>query len=145
MVEKKIKLKNFCVQNGIELIILFGSRAEFDEKGVHDDSDFDIAILTIPPYSLNKNLTFYNKILFGLSEIFNIPAEKIDLTNINSAEPFLKYQILSQSKLLYGSKKQYCNLQLASLKEYLDMASFRRFQEQFILRRQKLLTKTYVK
>lgn len=136
------KLDKFCQENGVKFVVLFGSRAK-EARGekalVREDSDFDIAVLTLPEKNIGKNMDNYNNILFGLCNIMNIPDYKMDLTNLNNADPFLKYQIYSNDLLLYGDKREYKSFKLFAIREYMDMSDLRSFEYHMVLKRQKLL------
>lgn len=129
------KLNKFAQENGIKFVVLFGSLAKSQPR---ESSDYDIAVLTTSEKNI-KNLDNYNNVLFSLSEILNIPDYKTDLTNLNGANPFLKYQIVSGSILLYGDKNKYKSFQSFSIREYLDMSDLRSLERNMILKRQKLL------
>lgn len=130
------KLGQFAKEAGIKFIVLFGSQT----KGlVQKDSDFDIAVLTAPEKNI-KELDNYNNVLFGLSKILNIPDYKMDLTNLNNANPFLKYQIVSEGNLLYGDENKFKSYKLFSIREYMDMSDLRSLEKNMILKRQKLLS-----
>ena len=139
----KEKLNTFCKENNIRFVVLFGSRAK-DERGekvlIRENSDFDVAVLTEPGKDIKSSLDNYNNILFGLCNILNIPDYKMDLTNLNNADPFLKYEVCSNDVLLYGDEGQYRSFKLLAIREYLDMNDLHAFQHSMILRRQKLLT-----
>src|SRR3989338_5446379 len=118
MLANQAKLAQFAKENGIKLVVLFGSRAK-SAKGektvIREDSDFDIAVLTVQGKNIKKSMDNYNNILFGLCNVLNIPDYKMDLTNLNNADPFLKFQIFSNDILLYGDEREYRSLKLFSI------------------------------
>ena len=142
MLVNQAKLAQFAKENGIKLVVLFGSRAK-SAKGektvIREDSDFDIAVLTTPEKNIRKSMNNYNDILFGLCDALNIPDYKMDLTNLNNADPFLKFQIFSNDILLYGDEREYRSFKLFSIREYFDMSDLRSFQKNMVLKRQKLI------
>lgn len=136
------KLNKFCQENGIKFVVLFGSRAKEmrgEKAFIREDSDFDVAVLTTPEKNIRSSMDNYNNALFGLSKILNMPDYKMDLTNLNGADPFLKYQIFSNDVLIYGDEKQYNSFKLFSIREYLDIKDLLSLQKNMVLKRQKLL------
>ena len=94
------KKLNMAKKKGIKLIILFGSQTQ---NTAGKDSDFDIAVLTVPGKNISE-MENYNDILFFLSDSLRLPDFKIDLTNLNNANPLLRYEIFKKGTLLYGEK-----------------------------------------
>lgn len=126
------KLGQFAKEAGIKFIVLFGSQT----KGlVQKDSDFDIAVLTAPEKNI-KELDNYNNVLFGLSKILNIPDYKMDLTNLNSANILLRYEIASGGKLLYGNAEEYEEYKAFAFRDYIDAKSLFELENLLIYKRQ---------
>lgn len=130
----KEKLEDYAKKRGIKFIVLFGSQA----KGISQEgSDFDIAVLRMN--KKNSDLNVYNEILFGLCEILNIPDYKIDLTDLNYADPFLKYEITANGKLLYGNDKEYAIYKVFAARDYIETEDLRKLTEKLVFKKQKLL------
>ncbi len=131
------KIKIFAVEQGIKFIILFGSQAK---KHVTENSDFDIAILTANGKGLEK-LEGYTNILFNLSEILSIPDYKIDLTNLDKADPLLRHEIVLNGLLIYGDETEYASFKTFVLREFIETENLRLLEKKLIFKRQKLLEK----
>ena len=139
-----VKLNKFCIENGIKFVVLFGSRAK-EARGekvlIREDSDFDVAVLTSDGKNIRDGMDSYNNIMFGLSEIFNIPDFKMDLTNLNNANILLRYEITSQGKLLYGDTTEYEELKAFAFRDYIDARPLFDLEDFLIQKRQNLIAK----
>lgn len=134
---KKSEIQKLAEKHKIKFIVLFGSRA----KGVSGkDSDFDIAVY-MDGFS---DMDSYNAALFGLGEILDIPAEKIDLTNFKNANPLLRYEITREGKLLFGNELNYLEFKAFAFRDYIAAKSLLDLEYFLIKKRHKLLEK-YVK
>ncbi len=76
----------------IDLLVLFGSRAIGRH---HPRSDFDIAYRSYPQLSLEQEA----RLIIDLSSVFK--SGRIDLVNIITAPPLLRYVIFKDGVLLY--------------------------------------------
>lgn len=132
---QQLQLNEFAYKNGIKFIILFGSQAD---KTYSEGSDFDIAVLTSTAKSIDR-LEYYNNILFGISEILCISDYKIDLTNLNNADPLLRYEIVSNGLLLYGDEVDYLSFKSFAFRDYIETEDLRLLEKELILKRQKLI------
>lgn len=129
------RIEKYAFEKGIKFIILFGSQAVGDR---HENSDFDVAVLT----TREKNLSIlknYSEILDFLSNILGIPDYRIDLTNLNKANPFLKYEVVSSGKLLCGDEDEYADYRAGAFKGYIDSQPLFHLEKYLIKKRQNLL------
>jgi len=129
------RIGKYAFEKGIKFIILFGSQAVGDR---HENSDFDVAVLTTREKNLSV-LKNYSEILDFLSNILGIPDYRIDLTNLNKANPFLKYEVVSSGKLLYGDEDEYADYRAGAFKDYIDSQSLFHLEKYLIKKRQNLL------
>jgi predicted nucleotidyltransferase len=129
------KIEKYAFEKGIKFIILFGSQAVGDR---HENSDFDVAVLTTREKNLSV-LKNYSEILDFLSNILGIPDYRIDLTNLNKANPFLKYEVVSSGKLLYGDEDEYADYRAGAFKDYIDSQPLFHLEKYLIKKRQNLL------
>lgn len=136
------KLKEFCIENGIKFVVLFGSRAK-EARGknvlIREDSDFDIAVMTLAEKNIGRNSDGYNNTLLGLSKILNIPDFRIDLTNLNNANILLMYEVTSGGKLLYGEGAEYEELKAFAFRDYIDARPLFDLEDFLIRKRQNLI------
>lgn len=140
------KLNKFCRENGVNFVVLFGSRAK-EAKGeavlIREDSDFDIAVLTSDDKNIGSSADNYTKLLIGLSDILNIPDFKMDLTNLNDANILLRYEITSAGKLLYGDTTEYEELKAFAFRDYIDARPLFDLEDLLIHKRQNLIAAAF--
>jgi predicted nucleotidyltransferase len=129
------RIEKYAFEKGIKFIILFGSQAVGDR---HENSDFDVAVLTTREKNLSV-LKNYSETLDFLSNILGIPDYRIDLTNLNKANPFLKYEVVSSGKLLYGDEDEYADYRAGAFKDYIDSQPLFHLEKYLIKKRQNLL------
>jgi predicted nucleotidyltransferase len=129
------KIEKYAFEKGIKFIILFGSQAVGDR---HENSDFDVAVLTTREKNLSV-LKNYSETLDFLSNILGIPDYRMDLTNLNKANPFLKYEVVSSGKLLYGDEDEYADYRAGAFKDYIDSQPLFHLEKYLIKKRQNLL------
>ena len=131
----KEKLIKYAQEKGIKFIILFGSQAIGDGRG---DSDFDVAVLTKKENNISE-LDNYNNVIDLLTTVLNIPDYKIDLTNLNKANPFLRYEVISSGTLLHGDEDEYAAYKAFAFKDYIDSRPLFELEKFLIEKRQRLL------
>lgn len=127
------KLDNFAEKAGIRFVVLFGSRAA--ENAVKE-SDFDIAVSFKDGKSVFEDFKKYSEILENFSKIFSAGDEKIDLTDLNSANILLRYEITRKGVLLCGNAQDYEEFKAFSFRDYVDARSLFELEDAIIKRRQ---------
>jgi predicted nucleotidyltransferase len=132
------KQKEMMKKHGLRMVVLFGSQVSGE---ANEKSDYDIAVLTVPEKNIAKNLKDYNDILFLLEKILSIPAEKIDLTNLQTVTPLLLHEIFENSELLYGDELDYEEQRARAFRKYIDAKPLFELHRIIIKKRQKLLKK----
>lgn len=132
------KLDEFVQKSGIKLIVLFGSRVKEDRNRAHSESDFDIAVLTVPEKNI-KSFDQYSAVLYGLVKILDIPDHQIDLTNLNEADILLRYEITSKGRLLYGDAEEYEDYKAFAFREYIDAKPLFDLESLLVQKRQALI------
>ena len=140
MIVDKEKLEKYAPEKGIKFIILFGSQAL--GKGM-EKSDFDLAVLTTKEKSIST-LDNYNDVLDFLKGALEISDYKIDLTNLNKANLFLRYEVISSGILLYGDEDEYAGYRAFAFKEYIDSRSLFDLEKFLVKKRQRLLRELLV-
>lgn len=108
------------------LIIAFGSQIKGTAR---NGSDFDFGV-----YS-GRSLTLSDRtdIAERLSKNLNINEDKIDLIDLSSALPLLKFEVAKNGKLIEGETFDFIRFKVRALKEYVDTAKFRRMRERVML------------
>ena len=121
----------FETREEILLAYLFGSLAR-GESG--PTSDIDIAVLLrreIPVESLSD---VYQTLYVGIYEALG--TERFDLILLNGASLTLKFEIISQGKLIYARNDLILNdFEMNVLRQYQDTAYFRAVQDRYLQER----------
>lgn len=139
--EQKQKVNKIAKKYGLELVLLFGS---FASGKKHKDSDYDIAVLT----EENKNISDiknYTDVLFFLSKVLEIPSQKMDLTNLNNANPLLRYEITMKGKLVFGDKNLFDEYRAWSFRNYIDSQPLFNLEHHLIEKRHQMLKQLILK
>ncbi len=97
----------------IQLAILHGSRAT---GNTHANSDWDVAVLGNRKLDIKDKLALMDR--FG--EQLGIPAEKIDIADLNSDSPLLRYRVAMEGKILEGNMLDFRKFQIRAWKDYLN-------------------------
>ena len=121
--QKLAQLIPLFEQRDVQLAYLFGSLSQ--EKRAHD---VDLAILTQtePVFRLREAIT----------DCLN--TERVDLVDLRSASPVLRFEILRTGQLLYAANEMLSEqFELDTLRLYKDTAWLRRHQETFLKERMK--------
>ena len=105
------------------LIIAFGSQVS---NRATEMSDFDFGILKEKPFSLSER----TDLAYHISKKQNINEDKVDLVDLSTASPILKFEVAQTGKLIEGETFDFIRFKVRAMKEYQDTAKFRRIREQ---------------
>src|SRR3989344_4516505 len=108
------------------IIIAYGSQVSGKTRS---GSDFDFAVFFDKPVSLSDR----TNISQFLSEKLNINEDKIDLVDLYSSSPLLKFEIAKNGRLVDGESFDFIRFKVRAFKEYVDTAKFRRIREKVML------------
>jgi len=108
------------------IIIAFGSQIS---GRATLSSDFDFGVFSYNPLTLASR----TDIAHSLSNRLNINEDKIDLVDLSSASPILKFEVAKKGKLIEGDIYDFIRFKVRAFKEYQDTAKFRRMRERVIL------------
>ena len=89
------KIKNFCINNHISNLSLFGSILT---ENFNDSSDIDLLVEFEPDHI--PGFFRLMEIQFNLSKIFN--DRKIDLRTKNDLSRYFRQEVLNQAVVIYG-------------------------------------------
>ncbi len=89
------KIKEFCINNHISRLSLFGSILT---ENFNDSSDIDLLIEFKPDHI--PGFFRFMEIQFNLSNIFN--NRKIDLRTKNDLSRYFRQEVLNQAVVIYG-------------------------------------------
>jgi hypothetical protein len=129
IMERISDLNQLFEAEGVLLAYLFGSLAHI---GAAQDSpppqDVDFAILP----SRDNFSELRDKIIESLG------TERLDLVNLKTASPLLRFEVIRSGKLIYKQNDEMENdFELSTLREYKDTAYLRRKQERVLEQRTK--------
>lgn len=110
------------------LIITFGSQVS---GRITEMSDFDFGVLSDKPLSLSDR----GDISEFLSKKLNINEDKIDLVDLNSVSPLLKFEVANNGKLEDGEYADFIRFKVRAFKEFVDTAKFRRLREKIMMKK----------
>lgn len=119
------KTQEILHNNGINIVILFGSRAtEFTTK----DSDTDIALfadkrLATSVFSIVRPL---------LAEDFNCAMEDIDLIDLRSVNPLTAFLAVTEGKLLYGSAESFDDIYRRVVSAHIDAQTLYQMDRDYV-------------
>jgi predicted nucleotidyltransferase len=123
MRNKEVEIKRFCEKNNIELLLLFGSRANHTCR---EDSDIDLGVLFKDAALINDA-----EIIAELTEVFK--EHPVDAIILNHADPLLKFEIISNYQILYRKDSEvFINFYLNTLKQYNDVQKFLKLEDLYL-------------
>lgn len=108
------------------VIIAFGSQVTGRATPM---SDFDFGMFVGRSLSLSER----TKITESLAKKFFINEDKIDLVDLYSASPILKFEVAKKGQLVEGDNFDFVRFKVHAFKEYQDTAKFRRLRERVMM------------
>ena len=117
------RLQAFCLDLGIRLVILFGSRAKATPRAA-PGSDMDVAVLL--PQAWTSGEVFL-KCLAEFSEIFT--DYDLDLVPLNNVDPLFRYEIMRDGVLLYGNVDDFLEYKAFAFRDFGDSEDLRTLEE----------------
>lgn len=116
----KEKIKRLAGKHKVEVLLIYGSAA----KGkMRKDSDIDVA------FRSNVRVDFF-ELAADLAELLQF--NKVDLVDLNKANPLLLSQIMDNCIKLYGSNRTVSELQIKSFNRLVDYAPYFEQESQFV-------------
>lgn|SRR3989344_5089084 len=109
------------------IIIAFGSRVGGTATAL---SDFDFAVFTGKPLSLSERVAISE----FLGKKLSINEDKIDLVDLSSASPLLKFEVARNGQHIDGDYEDFIRFKVRAFKEYVDTAKFRRMREKVAMK-----------
>jgi predicted nucleotidyltransferase len=110
------------------LIIAFGSQVKGRATKM---SDHDFGVLKDGPLTLDErtDITFY------ISKKMHTNEDQIDLVDLSTASPILKFEVARSGKLIEGEPFDFVRFKVRAMKEYQDTAKFRRLREKIMMKK----------
>lgn len=122
----KPAIKKLAEKHNLSLVILYGSQVKGD---IHKESDIDIAVLGIKPISTDDLIALSNE----FAEIFDV--YEIDVKSLHNTDALFRYQVMSNSELLYGSSFNYNSFKAYAFRSYHDSTDLFRLKELLVRKR----------
>lgn len=121
-------------ENQFKFIVLFGSAAQGTLK---DSSDVDIAVLKAD----HTKLTYedHRTVYELLESLYSTGMRMIDLVDLSTANPLLRYEAVMYGKLLQGNELDFAEYKLFAFKDYIDSQSLLVLEKKIITKRQQFL------
>ncbi len=118
--QQKESIESIAEKYDIDLFVLFGSRAV---GRAHALSDTDIAYRSRTPLLLDQEA----RLILDLSAVFG--SENIDLVNITTAPPLLRYAIFKDGMPLYEKTQHaFASYSAYAFKQYVEAQPLFRYQ-----------------
>lgn len=106
----------FKSRDEVSTLYIFGGLAK-NRKST--ESDIDVGILVDESRLKRKNFELLKKKYFAASPAFSM--SPIDIVILNTAPPFLKYQVLKTGKILFEKNRKFrVRFTMNAIIEYLD-------------------------
>jgi len=117
-------IKDLCAQEGVELLVLFGSSSRGEKR---PGSDVDLAVKMKKDRAVSKL-----DLLYRLGEIYK--DREVDLVVLSvDTDPVLLFEIFTKGSLLYEAEPDlFENERLRALKLYYDTEKLRRFNDEYL-------------
>jgi predicted nucleotidyltransferase len=118
------EIRRFCEENGIELFILFGSRAL---GRIHPASDVDVAVKFRRRTDISKL-----ELIYRLDDLLD--GKHVDLVILTAdTDPVLLYEVFSRGQLLYEEHPGIFEREkLRAWKLYIDTEKIREMQRRYL-------------
>ena len=109
-------IRYFKGNDEVSTLYIFGSAGKGKTTG---ESDIDIAVLIDESKLKKKNFELLKRKYYAASPAFSM--RPVDIVILNTAPPFLKYQILKTGRILFDrSRKLRVRFTERAITEYLD-------------------------
>lgn len=109
----------------ITLAILHGSRATHQ---TNKNSDWDVAVLT--DHVLDARERSHLRQSFAAQ--FGAPEEKVDIADLRTDSPLLRYRVATNGTLLEGTREAWRRFQIRAWKDYLNNGKMFSLRSQFL-------------
>lgn len=111
--------------NTIKLAVLHGSQVT---GAAGENSDWDVAVLAEKKLDQND----ISELKRQFAGRLNVSGEKIDIADLNSDSPLLRYQVATKGKLIQGDSHDFKSFQILAWKDYLNNQKIFDLRSQFL-------------
>jgi predicted nucleotidyltransferase len=109
----------------ITLAILHGSRAVHQ---ANENSDWDVAVLSDHVLTARDR----SQLRETYAAKFNVPEEKVDIADLHTDSPLLRYRVAMGGTLLEGTREAFRRFQIAAWKDYLNNGKIFNLRSRFL-------------
>lgn len=122
-------LRSLFSRTGVALAYLFGSHAREEARAA---SNIDMAVLL--DCDRKELYASYRELMLGVRGVLG--SERFDLLLLNNAPPTLKFEIVSQGRLIYSRDERALNeFEMDTIRRFQDTAYLRRVQNNYLRER----------
>lgn len=112
--ECKNKIAEMSVKHDLKLVVLYGSQAK---NCANINSDVDIAVMGNKEVAFNVIIELNN----DFSDIFKV--KEVDVKSLHGVDAFFRYEVMSNSVLLFGNEDDYDGFRAYAFRDYCDSRS----------------------
>lgn len=120
-----MELKHIVDKYRLRLLIVFGS---YGTKRYTRDSDIDVG------YISKNSLQSEEEINLLRDLIFYFKRDRIDLVNLNKANPLLLYEAACQGRVLYESEESFLRFKIKAFARYTETKFLRDKRRDYLLK-----------
>ena len=114
---------------GLSLIVLFGSWAKLNPVP-GKESDVDLAVLGCSSENFWKCFS-------KLGDFFT--ENPLDLIRLEAADPLFRYEVMNQSKLIWGDPDLYCEYRSYAYRDFIDSEDLFQLENNLFIKKMKYL------
>ena len=89
--------------------------------------DIDLGYLSKLSYSLKREINLLRDLIFCFKK------DRIDLVNLDKANPLLLYEAASQGRVLYGSEEDFLRFKIKAFARYTETKFLREKRREYLL------------
>jgi len=119
-----LEIKDIANKHRLRLLIVFGS---YGTKRYTKDSDIDLGYLSEAPLQPEEEINLLRDLIFYFKK------DRIDLVNLDKANPLLLYEAASQGRILYGSEEDFLRFKIKAFARYAETKFLREKRREYLL------------
>ena len=120
--QQTLQLAELGRRRRLKFIILHGSYAT---GRTHPHSDLDVAVLGKSEITRDELLDLYAEIAEVLGDL---PERELDLKTLHRKDPLFLYQVMKDSRLLFGNPTEYHEFKAYAFRQFHDSRDLRRLE-----------------
>lgn len=119
-----MEIKDIADKYRLRLLIVFGS---YGTKRHTKESDIDLGYLSEAPLQPEEEINLLRDLIFCFKK------DRIDLVNLDKANPLLLYEAASQGRILYGSEESFLRFKIRAFARYAETKFLRDKRRDYLL------------